>query len=210
MLGWLRHYQQRLSTELRQRRARLALRGKLGPINLHVGCGQVHFPGWIHLDADYQLPHLDALWHASDRLPFADKSCSFIYNEHFLEHLPPDVGLFFLRECRRVLRPDDGVLRVAMPDLREPVRQYWEQDWRQQPWLEKYGYTWIQTGCEMLNIAFRDWGHQWLYDREELRRRLTEAGFTKIVDADWCQSVHMELQNRETRVETLLICEASP
>lgn len=208
MLNRLKHYQQRLTSKLRQRRAKVALRGKPIPMNLHAGCGQIHFPGWIHLDANPRLPHLDALWYASDGLPCPDGSCSFIYNEHFLEHLPPDVGMAFLRECRRVLLPN-GVLRVAMPDMRECVRQYWENDWQNKPWMEKYGYTWIQTGCEYLNVAFRDWQHMWLYDREELRRRLTDAGFTRIADVQWNESSHPELQNRETRPETTLICEAS-
>lgn len=208
MLGLLVQFQQRLIARLRQRKAQRVARSLTGEYKLHVGCGQIHFPGWIHLDANAQLPHLDVLWHASDGLPFPDGSCSLIYNEHFLEHLPPDVGLAFLRECRRVLRPD-GVLRVAMPDMRECVREYWENDWQNQPWMAKYGYTWIQTGCEYLNIAFRDWGHLWLYDREELRRRLKDAGFKEIADVGWNESRHPELRNRETRPETTLICEAS-
>lgn len=63
-----------------------------------------------------------------------------------------------------------GVLRVAMPDLAECVRQYHENDWRQ-PWMRKYGYEWIQTRAETINIAFRDWEHKWLYDREEFANR---------------------------------------
>jgi predicted SAM-dependent methyltransferase len=96
-----------------------------------------------------------------------------------------------------------------MPDMRESVRQYWDNDWQNQPWMAKYGYSWIQTGCEYLNIAFREWQHLWLYDREELRRRLKEAGFSRIVDAELNASTYPDLQNRETRPESTLICEAS-
>ena len=190
-------------------KARQIAQSESQPLKLHVGCGQVHFPGWLHLDSNEKLPHLDVLWFADDGLPCPDRSCEYIYNEHFLEHLTIEQGKRFLQECRRVLLPG-GVLRVAMPDMTECVRQYWEKDWDRQPWLEKYGYTWIKTGCEMLNIAFREWDHKWLYDREELRRRLSEAGFGTIVNVDWNCSQHAELQNRETRPETLLICEASP
>ena len=38
-----------------------------------------------------------------------------------------------------------------MPDLTECVRQYWENDWRQ-PWMAKYGYDWIKTRAENINI----------------------------------------------------------
>jgi predicted SAM-dependent methyltransferase len=208
MLHRLNAYRQWFPKKIRQFAARRALKRMPGPFKLHIGCGEVRFPGWIHLDENARLQNLNARWHASDGLPCPDGSCSFIYNEHFLEHLSPDVGLAFLRECRRALRPD-GVLRVAMPDMRESVRQYWDNDWQNQPWMAKYGYSWIQTGCEYLNIAFREWQHLWLYDREELRRRLKEAGFSRIVDAELNASTYPDLQNRETRPESTLICEAS-
>ena len=59
----------------------------------------------------------------------------------------------------------------------------------------------------MLNMIFRGWGHQWLYDREELHRRLKEAGFRNIRDVEWGESQFPELRNRETRKDSLLICE---
>ena len=173
----------------------------------HIGCGQVDFPGWVHLDANPGISHVTAVWQDEDGLPCDDSSCSFIYNEHFLEHLPVEKGVAFLRECRRALAPG-GVLRVAMPDLTECVRHYWEHKWSEQPWLPKYGYGWIRTRAEYLNICFREWDHQWLYDREELHRRLGEAGFARIVDVPPSVSEHVELRSRETRAESVLVCEA--
>lgn len=82
-------------------------------------------------------------------------------------------------------------------------------DWAQQPWLEKYGYTRIRTRAECINIGFREWGHQWLYDAEELDRRLREASFTQMAPAAWGQSNYPELRSRETRKETRLIMEAT-
>ena len=96
-----------------------------------------------------------------------------------------------------------------MPSAEELVRNYYENDWAKQPWLEKYGFVWIKTRAEHINICFREWGHQWLNDQEELERRLREAGFDKIKKADWGESEHAELRNRETRKETLVICEAT-
>lgn len=194
---------------LRHRRkvASRAVASYARPLSMHLGCGNNHFPGWVHLDMNPDLSHVDALWHATDGLPCEDGACQWIYSEHFLEHLSPADGLTLLRDCRRALRPG-GVLRIAMPDLRESVRQYWEGDWKAQPWLKQYGFDWIQTGAEMLNIAFREWGHLWLYDREELHRRLKEAGFEHVVDRALGESEHDELRNRETRPESTLICEA--
>jgi len=177
------------------------------PLKVNVGCGQEPFQGWVNLDLDPGAK-ADILWDIKDGLPFDNDSCAFIYSEHFLEHIPVVDGVRFLAECHRSLHPG-GVVRIGMPSLQEVVRQYYENDWATQPWLEKYGYTWIKTRAEFININFREWEHQWLYDAEELERRLKEASFTRIESAKWGDSKYSELRNRETRPETLLIVEAT-
>jgi predicted SAM-dependent methyltransferase len=176
------------------------------PYKLHIGCGSLHFDGWINVDLN-DGPNVDIVWNVTRPFPTPDGTCQYVYSEHFLEHMLVEDGVRFLRDCHRVLMPG-GVLRIAMPSVAEPVRQYYEDDWREKPWMEKYGYTWIRTRAELINIAFRHWGHQWLYDREELHRRLKEAGFQAIEDVEWGQSTYEELRNRETRDESLLVCEA--
>jgi predicted SAM-dependent methyltransferase len=207
LLERIQAYRRRRKVERRRATARKRVAAYPRPLRLHVGCGQNHFPGWVHLDINSALAHVDALWNAEDPLPCEEESVDFIYSEHFLEHLSVEEGVGFLRDCYRVLRPG-GVLRTAMPSLTESVRQYYENDWANKPWMEKYGYTWIKTRAEMINIAFRHWGHQWLYDEEELLRRLQEAGFKNLELVAWGKSKRAELQGRETRPETLVICEA--
>jgi len=50
-----------------------------------------------------------------DILPLDDGSISFIYSEHFFEHLFRDEALSLFRECHRILRPF-GVIRTCVPD----------------------------------------------------------------------------------------------
>src|SRR6185369_15459 len=100
-----------------------------------------------------------------------------IYSEHFIEHFKVEQGVALLREFHRLLKPG-GVVRTATPDLRFIAWRYFFR-WRRQEWLKRYGYDWIQTRAEMVNIGFREWGHQWIYDEEELVRRLREAGFQR-------------------------------
>src|SRR5262249_11235847 len=158
------------------------------------GCGDEPFPGWVNLDLD-PLKGADIVWDVTDGLPFPDGTCAFVYSEHFLEHIPIQQGVRFLSECHRCLR-SGGVVRIAMPSMEETMRHYCENIWSKQPWLQEYGYEWIKTRAEYANICFREWGHQWLYDFEELERRLREAGFSRIASVMRGESEYPEQQNR--------------
>lgn len=192
----------RLRREARKRIARYP-----PPYRLHLGCGLVRFEGWINIDRAATSAPPDVLWDVTHGLPVDDGSCALIYCEHLLEHLKTDPAAAFLAECRRALAPD-GTLRIAMPSLETVVQKYLSEDWRDQDWLTWPEHRFIQTRAEMINISFRWWGHEWLYDREELHRRLREAGFARIADAAWGRSDVPDLNRRETRADSLLICEA--
>jgi predicted SAM-dependent methyltransferase len=139
-------------------------------------------------------------------LPFSPGSVSRIYSEHLLEHLSLDNGQKLLNDCFSSLQ-DDGVLRIAMPDLRGVVGSYLG-DWRQQDWLDNPGYSNIDTACHMMNVSFRNWGHQYLYDLEDLTLRLSAAGFTRIRSCRWGDSEFPDLCKLECRPDSLLIVEA--
>jgi predicted SAM-dependent methyltransferase len=175
------------------------------PLKLNLGCGDVFFAEWINVDLE-DVRKANLIWNLTERFPLPDGSCSLIYSEHVMEHFSVEDGLKILRECRRLLATG-GVLRIAMPSLEYCVEAYAKDSWRPdfERWEELRG---VQTRCEALNVAMRSWGHQWLYDREELHRRLREAGFQQLRDVEWGKSPVAELCDRETRVETFLIVEA--
>ncbi len=177
------------------------------PYKLNIGCGRIKFDGWVNIDMsdEWGKDIVDVVWDATQPFPIPDSSCAFIYNEHFIEHLTVLQGLAFLRECHRLLK-SGGVLRIATPSLSTTVDKY-QNDWRDQDWLSWPGTGHIKTRAEMLNISFREWGHQWLYDDEELCRRLQEAGFVNINKVEIEKSEYPELQNRETRKDSTLIYE---
>jgi predicted SAM-dependent methyltransferase len=189
-------------------RADQRLRRFPSPYKLNLGCGRVRFDGWVNVDSNARLDTVDLVWDLRRGIPTDDASCAFIYCEHMLEHLKVADGLAFLRECRRALTPG-GVVRIAMPSLDFILERATSDTWRDQDWLTWPAYRNVQTRAEMLNIAFRHWGHEYLYDREELHRRLAESGFSKVVDVTLNESSHPELRNRETRPDSILICEAS-
>jgi predicted SAM-dependent methyltransferase len=172
---------------------------------LHIGAGRESIPGWINID-NQGLAGVDQVLDVRQGLPFADVAS--IYAEHFLEHLSLDEGISFLRECRRVLRPE-GVLRLSTPNL---------------DWVLTTHYRWNEVGdedrrldCMRLNRAFHGWGHQFLYNGAMLESVLAAAGFAKVDRRTNGQSERPELaglERHETWEDTpdlphVLIVEAS-
>jgi predicted SAM-dependent methyltransferase len=152
-------------------------------------------------------PGVNFIWNLRWRMPFRANSCSFIYHEHYIEHISPREATRFLRDCHRVLAPG-GVMRIATPSLKHITQKYLS-DWHDQDWLSWSEYQHIQTGSEMMNIVFRWWGHKWIYDEEELERRLRDAGFTHIKFVERNVSTHAELCDIESRKDSILVCEAT-
>lgn len=178
-------------------------------VKLHVGCGKNYFKGWINIDnnSDHNIDNLDFNWDLRNNIPLEPETVDFIYNEHFLEHLTVGEGLKVLKDFRRILKKG-AVLRIAMSDLLITVKRYFDPNWRKEPVIKKFGLEFIKTKAERINIAFHAWGHKWLYDDEELLRRLKEAGFTRIRRCKLYMSSHKNLRNLETREESTLIMEA--
>lgn len=181
-------------------------------IKLHIGCGKNYFDDWINLDGDlyHDIKKLDVNWDLRNPLPFKNNSVDFIFHEHFLEHLTAEEGFRALLDFKRVLKPG-GVMRVAMPDLADMVKVYNNPNWREEneESLNKVGLGFIKTKAEYMNINFRWWEHKWLYDWEELERRLNEAGFKNIEPHKLKESNIIDLKDLETRAESILIAEAT-
>jgi predicted SAM-dependent methyltransferase len=181
-----------------------------GPIKLNIGCGTDYKKGWINIDnnSDDNIEKLDLNWDLRNPLPFEDGSVDYIFNEHFFEHLTVPEALAVMVDLKRVLK-DTGVLRIAMPDLEAVVDTYINVPLNKDPVIKEFKIDFIQTRAEWMNMSFRWWGHQWLYDWEELERRLKEAGFTKLNRCKLGKSKHVDLRGLETRNQSLLIAEAS-
>lgn len=182
---------------------RFFLFSKDKPRRLHVGCGKNHFTDWINVDID---PRAELIVFIEKKLPFSDDSLDRIYSEHVLEHVSYETGIFFLKEANRTLKTC-GIIRIAMPDLDDLIDGY-QKDWRRFDWVNWPEFKFIKTKAEMINIAFRWWGHQHLYNREELERALCEAGFSTFAFVEHSQSKYDDLKGLETRLDSKLIVEA--
>jgi predicted SAM-dependent methyltransferase len=157
-----------------------------GPVRLHIGSGQRHLEGWVNIDHQ-KLPGVDRVVDVRHGLPF--ERVSTIYAEHFLEHLPLESGLAFLRECRRVLEPE-GRLRLSTPNLAWVLATHYRQD---AALSDDQGLF----DCLRTNRAFHGWGHQFLYNRASLALALAAAGFAEVSFHAYGESGHPELAGVE-------------
>lgn len=194
----------RLDKQLKERNMKV--------VKLHIGCGTIYKDGWLNIDNNSygNIQKLDLHLDLREALPFKDNFADYIYNEHFLEHLTVEEGQAAIKEFMRVLKPG-GVLRIAMPDLKDAIDAYLNENWKKDEGYQKFlkwaGLDFARTRAELLNINFRWWGHKWYYDKEELERRLRDAGCTNITFCTLNQSMHEPLKSQETRNESTLIAE---
>lgn len=185
-------------------------------LKLNLGSGCQLITGWHNLDINGGNVTCDL----RQSLPYPNQSVSFIYSEHFMEHLDEVDGFNLMKECYRVMI-SGGRLRFSCPDLRQFVEAY--LNWDKETQSDKVHFT---NGVNYLNYAMlgesrsdikylsamnhsQDHGHRYHYDENEMRRKLTAAGFRDVIRCTWNQSQSPELANLETRSSRDLIVEAT-
>jgi predicted SAM-dependent methyltransferase len=160
-------------------------------MKLHLGCGSIYLPGWVNVDLD--SPQADMNLDLCERLPFEDESVESIYSEHFIEHIGRDDARRLLLECRRVLRPG-GVIRISTPDLKFLALTYLAKN------ITEWGDMWSPSSpCLLMNEGMRSWGHQFLYDADEMELLFFEVGFGHRRFQGWQQSDYPVFSGLETR-----------
>lgn len=160
-----------MAMRMQRRRAR-RLQAKT-PLRLHLGSGINRLPGWVNVDLLVPGRALDLYWDLRRPLPFKDESVDAIFAEHLLEHLPFQVGVALLRECRRLLKPA-AIVRVGVPDLDRYIASYLGRD----DIIER-----VRPGRPTKALALGEpfflYGHRCMYDFETMQRALLDAGFAQ-------------------------------
>jgi predicted SAM-dependent methyltransferase len=156
-------------------------------IKLHLGCGKIYIPGFIHIDlADY--PHIDYKRDISDLPMFEDNSVDLIYCCHALEYFDRQEAQNVLKEWYRVLKKGK-ILRIAVPDFEAIVKVYLKyKDLNHIGILGPlYGKMVIKTP-EGERITY----HKTVYDFESLKEVLESVGFKNIQRYNWRETVHKD------------------
>lgn len=169
---------------------------------VHLGSGSRYLQGWANLDIAGKN---NIIWDLRKPLPLAKGKVSFVYSEHFIEHITQADAKTILSHCRAVMA-SSGVVRISTPDLGSCVEAY-----RSGALVNFPEHDWApRSPCEMLNDNMRKWGHQYLYDEAELFALLKQCGFPKVQRVRRSISDHPDLAGLESRPDNNdLIVEAS-
>lgn len=180
-------------------------------VRINIGCGQTPTLGWRNFDnslslrlakipllSDFllKLKILESSQYqfirfarendieygdATKDLPMQDKSVDVLYSSHMLEYLDRDEADKFIKDVFRVLRAD-GVIRIAVPDIKKQVAQYNESG-------DADVFIASTLLCvprprslgQLLRILLVGTRHPlWMYDGNSLTRLLQKHGFVKI------------------------------
>lgn len=192
-------------------------------MKLNLGCGSETPQGWLNVDfslgarfakfplfssINRRLRLFELDWSkeifAHDlgkKFPWEDGSIDIIYSSHTLEHFFRGEGLFFLRECYRVLRKS-GIIRIVIPDLRALVDDYISGNTRADHFVESLGvlYGSHRRGLTGKLAPFIQFPHKCMYDAETLLSIMREIGFACDKNQAFCSRIEdidlVELKNR--------------
>lgn len=154
-----------------------------GKVKVNLGCFMTMFHGWTNIDIHdlsqfaaagrYQFTRHDV----RQGLPWNTMQVDCIVISHLLEYLTYPEVLAFLRECRRVLKPD-GVIRVACLDTAHLVNHYTEEYGDSfGKWDElSEGLANAPTDLMKLHTLLFD-NHTTVWDWDTLKFNLGQAGF---------------------------------
>jgi predicted SAM-dependent methyltransferase len=169
--------------------------GGLGSDLVPLRCGDTATePDRLYrVDGERHFAQLDAC----QPLPFEAGAVDWVYAEHLIEHIPPDAAIDWLREVRRVLLPG-GVLRLTTPDLRRYVESCLNEDGffarhRRRLRTAGVGPPMPERPAFMFNQLFYLYGHRWIYDFEELRHALGQAGFGVVTACGFRQGARQDV-----------------
>ena len=178
---------------------------------VNIGCGATPIQGWLNFDNSIAIklansPCLyfiakflkllnksqihNVEWNkknnisyvdATKKIPLEKDSGECIYTSHMLEHLSRDGVSNFLKESLRVLELN-GILRVAVPNLRIAINNYLinenADDLMKEILVQAPPINTFRQKLHLFITGYRH--HQWMYDDNSLCLLLNSFGFRNV------------------------------
>lgn len=181
------------------------------PMNLHIGSGPIHLPGFVNLDKE-AFHNPDVVMDALDiRMKYGENSIENILSIHMLEHLRfPTEANCFLKAAHDVLKPG-GLLRLVVPNLELVAKAYASgSDLKFIYGADFKGYYhYPESRAEKFHFFMTSWQHQMVYDFELLKMMLIDAGFRNISPMPFGVSKVQALCNHDRFLSESIAVESS-
>jgi predicted SAM-dependent methyltransferase len=205
-------------------------------LKLNIGCGPGgQFEGYINIDNSpsillgkfsavkkilWTLRIIDKSKYIADwsgvircdvskRINYSNDTVDKIYTSHLLEHLPRDKGVFFIKECYRILK-HGGVMRLVVPDLLFHAEKYVEItkaliSKEELPNDRNTHDTFLNT-IYGAYLKKRRYGaeHYYMYDLPTLVSILKDSGFENIKKCEYKEGADKELASFDSRPDESL------
>ena len=180
-------------------------------IRVNFGCGMTPTEGWVNYDNSFAIKLANSSflyllakslrilneaqienveWNkkhkihfadATKKIPLRDNSVECLYTSHMLEHISREGVVFFLNEVIRFLEVD-GVLRVAVPDLRIAINNYLAKEdadsFMKEIHVEAQPISKLIDKLRLFVTGYRH--HQWMYDGKSLSILMKNSGFRNV------------------------------
>ena len=152
-------------------------------IKLHLGCGKRYLPGYVHIDIDNSVSHLDYCTDIGDLKIFDDNSVDEIYTCGAIGYYDPEERIELLQEWHRVLKKN-GVLRISVVDFEKQVEVYLQSNKNLRnvgvlgPMFGIWPYT-DKNGVKKKALK------KTAYDFATLKDLVSSFGFTNYKRYDW-------------------------
>tara|TARA_B110000027_G_C16003367_1_gene248572 strand:+ start:69 stop:713 length:645 start_codon:yes stop_codon:yes gene_type:complete len=180
-------------------------------IRVNFGCGMTPTEGWVNYDNSFAIKLANSSflyllakslrilsvaqienveWNkkhkiyfadATKKIPLRDNSVECLYTSHMLEHVSREGVIVFLKEVMRLLEVN-GVLRVAVPDLRIAINNYLSEEdadsFMKGIHVEAQPISKLIDKFRLFVTGYRH--HQWMYDGKSLCILMKNSGFRNV------------------------------
>lgn len=148
---------------------------------LHLGCGNNYYKGFLNSDALSGKIYIDI----RKKLPFRSNTFDEIYSNHLIEHIYKKDFISFVKECKRVLKPE-GKIIFCTPDMIKIMKIFLIEKNKYKIDIISHGHKefsfdknfFVSNYINDLSHIF--FGHKYLYSFEYLSYIINREGFIKI------------------------------
>jgi predicted SAM-dependent methyltransferase len=160
---------------------------KTGRLELHLGCGDKHFPGMLNCEFR-ATKAADLVMDCGNLSKLCDGSVDRIFSHAFFEHLYKRQQVPLLRDCFRVLREGGVVVFLGIPDMQEIAGHYLSKSRGivSEIFDLYHVYRYTHGDPEMAPHYWTEQLHKSIFDKDYLKYLLCAAGFKHNIIFNYC------------------------